>query len=147
MAQQTGSIDLKATKEAHDEAEKVATNYVTDITNGIFVHPEDDTANGVQITDEVEVIRDNTSVAAFGENVRVGRESAYHLGLYSTGLRLEDGDENKYLDIFSSRSAAQDVTYDCGTASLLANGSTQLPLPTEIGGDLILHYTVEMTHQ
>ena len=75
MATQTGSIDLKAAKKAHDDAEKVATNYVADISNGILVHPDNDTTNGVKITNVVEVIRGSASVAEFGTSARIGENA------------------------------------------------------------------------
>lgn len=75
MATQTGSIDLKAGKKAHDDAEKVATNYVADISNGILVHPDNDNTNGVQITNKVDIIRDGNSVAMFGEFARIGKDN------------------------------------------------------------------------
>ena len=46
MTTTRGSYDFKAVKQAHDDAEQVATNYVTDISNGIMVHPENDTEKG-----------------------------------------------------------------------------------------------------
>lgn len=76
MATQTGSIDLKAAKKAHDDAEKVATNYVADISNGILVHPDNDNTNGVKITDKVEVIRNSASVAEFGTSARIGENAS-----------------------------------------------------------------------
>lgn len=76
MATQTGSIDLKAAKKAHDDAEKVATNYVADISNGILVHPDNDNTNGVKITDKVEVIRSSASVAEFGTSARIGENAS-----------------------------------------------------------------------
>lgn len=76
MATQTGSIDLKAAKKAHDDAEKVAINYVADISNGILVHPDNDNTNGVKITDKVEVIRSSASVAEFGTSARIGENAS-----------------------------------------------------------------------
>lgn len=80
MATQTGSIDLKSAKKAHDDAEKVATNFVSDFSNGILVHPENDTDNGVKITDKVEIMRgsggSSVSVAEFGTSVRVGQDES-----------------------------------------------------------------------
>ncbi len=76
MATQTGSIDLKAAKKAHDDAEKVATNYVADISNGILVHPDNDNTNGVQITNKVDIIRNSASVAEFGTSARIGENAS-----------------------------------------------------------------------
>ena len=62
------------------EAKKMATNYLTDITNGgVFVHAEDTPddytdsgANGVLITDAIDVIRNGRSVAYYSEHSRIG---------------------------------------------------------------------------
>jgi len=80
MATQTGSIDLKAAKKSYDDAAKVATNYVVDITNGILVHPSVDYDNGVKITDKVEIMRgsggSSASVAEFGTSARIGENAS-----------------------------------------------------------------------
>ncbi len=88
MATQTGSIDLKAAKKAHDDAEKVATNYVADISNGILVHPDNDTTNGVKITNVVEVIRGSASVAEFGASARIGMDNAARVEVSNNELVL-----------------------------------------------------------
>ena len=79
MATQTGSIDLKAAKKSHDDAAKVATDYVSDTTNGILVHPVGDSDNGVKITDKVEIMRgsggSSASVAEFGTSARIGENT------------------------------------------------------------------------
>lgn len=63
MATQTGSIDLSALS----DAAKTATSYVTDITGGgIMVHPSDDATSGVQITSDVDIMRDGNSVLNVG---------------------------------------------------------------------------------
>lgn len=106
MATQTGSIDLKAAKKAHDDAEKVATNYVADISNGILVHPVGDTDNGVKITDRVEIMRDSdgssVSVAEFGQSVRIGQ--------------VEEGYTKIYLDPGSSDGIYRIITPEGVTA-------------------------------
>lgn len=53
--------------DALDDAEKVATNYVTDIIGGgVMVHPSDDDDTGVQITSDVDILRDGYSVINVG---------------------------------------------------------------------------------
>lgn len=81
MATQTGSIDLKSQKKAHDDAEKVATNYVmTHTDNASYFHAEDSnfspsTGDAVKITDKVEIMRGGISAAEFGTSVRVGENA------------------------------------------------------------------------
>ena len=97
MATQTGSIDLKAAKKAHDDAEKKATNFITEIGNsGIAVHDENDANNYIKIdgdsidiyqedsgeavkvaefdADGVDVFKNGVSVSSFGETVRIGKD-------------------------------------------------------------------------
>lgn len=102
MAKQTGSLDLRAAKKAHDQAEKVATNYVTDITNGIFVSPEGEgpsdtqTPTGWKISSALELIKNGiTYLKAWlaGTNsdtptVQVGPDSAGHTTIDSNGMRV-----------------------------------------------------------
>lgn len=99
MAQQTGSYDMGATKKSHDDAEKVATNYVTDITNGIMVHPEGDATTGWKISDALELLKSGiTYIKAWlaGTNndtptVQIGRDDAGHSIIDSNGMRIYGG--------------------------------------------------------
>lgn len=79
MTTTRGSYDFKAVKQAHDDAEQVATNYVTDISNGIMVHPENDTDNAVNITDGVYIKVDNNIVAKYKEYIEVGSNDGSHI--------------------------------------------------------------------
>ena len=112
MATQTGSIDLKAAKKAHDDAEKVATNYVADISNGILVHPDNDNTNGVKITDKVEVIRNSTSVAEFGESATIGISDGTQsfLSLDYHSMQMIDRDGNAYFYVSDLRDSSGNVT-------------------------------------
>lgn len=75
MATQTGSVDLRTI----NVASKVATNFVTDFSNGILVHPENDINNGVNITDHIEMIQNGQVVAKYGSNIVVGNENTFHI--------------------------------------------------------------------
>ena len=75
MATQTGSIDLRTI----NVASTVATKFVTDFSNGILVHPENDINNGVNITDHIEMIQNGQIVAKYGSNVVVGNENTFHI--------------------------------------------------------------------
>ena len=74
MSKASATIDL---------ASKIPTSYITDINdNGIFVHkkdnntvvPTNDNANGVQITDKVNIIKDGRTIAEYGEEVVIGKK-------------------------------------------------------------------------
>ena len=103
MPTQTGSIDLASQKAAHDAAAQVATNYVTDLTNGAFVHPEGDTSNGVQITDSVEIIRDGETVAEYGDTVQIGGDDVPHLEMDSRNLKFYSFDGTPYFHVADTR--------------------------------------------
>lgn len=84
---------LFATQTDASNAAKTATSYVTEITgqNGIMVHPSTDQTTGVQITDDVDILRDGTSVADYGDTVRIGAESSDHVVIDSNELMFHDG--------------------------------------------------------
>ena len=79
MPSQTGSLDLSTQKKAHDDAAKNATNYVSELNNGVFVHasgtpgdPTDPDAKGVRITDVIEIIRLGSAALKIGETIMIG---------------------------------------------------------------------------
>jgi hypothetical protein len=74
-------------------AAKTATSYVTDIMGGgIMVHPSGDQTTGVQVTSDVDILRDGSSVINIGTDdaVRVGTSSGYHVGIDSDSLDMVD---------------------------------------------------------
>lgn len=108
MATQTGSYDFTPAKNAHDDAEKVATNFIAEINNGVFVHAEGTPADptnanavGVEITDQIDIIREGESVMAVGETntstgnevVRIGKsgESREELDYHSFKMISKEG--------------------------------------------------------
>lgn len=94
MATQTGSIDLKAAKEAAGSA----TNYITfiDNTNGIRVfdgQAANKDVNFAQVNSQgMQVYKGGTSsayqVAQFGETTRIGKEAEGHVKVTSDGIEL-----------------------------------------------------------
>lgn len=78
---------------SRSDASKTATSYVTEITgqNGIMVHPSTDQTTGVQITSDVDIMRGGTSVAEYGETVRIGAENSDHVAIDSNELMFHDG--------------------------------------------------------
>ena len=82
---------------AAQEAAGVATDFVTDTHDGIFVHPKDNKDDGVRITDAIEILRGGISyIRAYVEDslakVRVGRADAGHSVIDSGGMRIYGGD-------------------------------------------------------
>ena len=82
------SSSYEAAKQAYNEAQnakKTATNYLSDLSNGVYVHasgttadPTNANAKGVKITDVVDIIRAGQSVGQFGENIRLGKQDSIH---------------------------------------------------------------------
>jgi len=102
MATQTGSIDLKSAKKAHDDAEKVATNYLSVDNTGIMVY---DGTNGQQlpasassgtknvfIDDDSMDIRDGTDVLAYFN------ANETQVGAGDTKLLITSGNNEDYTE-------------------------------------------------
>lgn len=84
------------------EAGGTATNFVTDTSDGIFVHPKDNDSDGVRITDVIEIIKGGLSFfKAWVEEglgkVRVGRADEGHTDIDSYGMKVYGGDGTKQL--------------------------------------------------
>lgn len=106
----SGTIDLRSVKAARNDASKTATSYITNINNnGVFVHkastgdvqPTDSNANGVHITDDVDIIRNGEVVATFGSSARIGEESSAHFLIESgklTGYRNNESTDSVYFE-------------------------------------------------
>lgn len=73
------------------KASGTATKFITDMVDGIFVHPENDKKNGVKVTDGVYIIRDGKVVAVYGDVTKIGDESGKHLFLDKDSIELKDG--------------------------------------------------------
>jgi hypothetical protein len=54
------------------DAAKTASNYITDETNGIFVHPQSNTTDGVKITSTVDIVKSGVVLASYGDGVTLG---------------------------------------------------------------------------
>ena len=78
--------------DAADDASKIATNYVTDITGGgVMVHPSGDSTSGWKIADAIELLKSGVSYIWAGlvnniATIRIGREAnGYARTLIDTG--------------------------------------------------------------
>lgn len=112
---ETALYDTGAIAGDIQEAGTTASSYLTDISGGgVYVHsadtpsdPTSSTAQGVQITDEVNIIRDGESVATFGENARIGSNSSASLYLSDSGIQANSTEGATY---FMVNSAGADIT-------------------------------------
>ena len=135
--------DTKADKamEQAKQASGVATNYVTDTKDGIFVHPKNNDADGVRITDTIEILKGGLSFfRAWVENglakVRVGKADAGHTNIDSNGMRVYGGDGSELLA-------------NIGYGETNADGQTETAPYYDIGirsGDIGSYSTVEGMH-
>lgn len=82
-------------------AERVATNYVTDISSaGIKVHPSGSSSDYISITGVgMEVFKGSATVAQFGETARVGKLDDYHSLVNSTGFHVINADNDTIAEI------------------------------------------------
>ena len=87
--------DTRADKaiEKAEEAGKTATDYVTDDSDGLFVHPRDNTADGVRIKKVIEILRGGESVAEYGDTVRVGEVGKGHVVIDGQNFYLYTEDD------------------------------------------------------
>ena len=135
--------DTKADKamEQANKASGVATNYVTDTKDGIFVHPKNNDADGVRITDAIEILKGGLSFfRAWVENglakVRVGKADAGHTNIDSNGMRVYGGDGSELLA-------------NIGYGETNADGQTETAPYYDMGirsGDIGSYSTVEGMH-
>ena len=93
----TDDTRAKKAEQAAKAAAGTATDFVTDTRDGIFVHPRDNKADGVRITDAIEILRGGISyIRAYVEDslakVRIGRADAGHSIIDSGGMRIFGGD-------------------------------------------------------
>lgn len=98
----TDDTRAKRAEQAAKVAAGTATDFVTDTRDGIFVHPRDNKADGVRITDAIEILRGGISyIRAYVEDnlakVRVGRADAGHSIIDSNGMRIFGGDGTEEL--------------------------------------------------
>lgn len=57
------------------DAAKTASNYITDETNGIFVHPQSNTTDGVKITSTVDIVKSGVVLASYGDGITLGDDT------------------------------------------------------------------------
>ena len=115
MPTQTGSLDLSAQKASYDDASTKATSYITELTNGVFVHSEDNDSTGWSIQDALELLIDNQSLiyagatgatGSTGAVVRIGSETDMHLTMTPSELAFRDasGTPVAYIEVVGGES-------------------------------------------
>lgn len=98
LEKETSVFKRDAIKNGIALAKKKATDFLTELANGIFVHaegtpsdPTDSQAEGVRITDSIDIIHDGESVASYGTEARIGSASSGNLLARSNGVVVRDG--------------------------------------------------------
>ena len=78
-----------------NDAAKTATNFLTTVdSTGLFVHRANNTNSGVKITDNVDIMRNGTSFANYGETTRIGPASDKHLVIDADSFDFIDDTTN-----------------------------------------------------
>lgn len=125
------------------DAATKATSYITDIdSGGVTVHPSDDSTTGVQITEDVDIMRGGTSVINIGENnaVRVGESSTFNAVIDSDSFDLNKngnaiasmGDQHLYIG--ATGTAGQSVfSYSSGSFNVGSTSGTKLSMSQRDG--------------
>ena len=153
MPTQTGSFDFKGLKAASTSA----TNYVAELNNGIFVHaegtpsdPTNSNAKGVQITDDIDIIRKGKQVISIGDNIILGDSTStgsqynnvpyvilsstkFSMKTRSGGDIFEVDGSNKMVSYKSQLAAYRGSSSTSATLSLSAGTITKVSLTTSLG--------------
>lgn len=149
MPTETGTIDLKAQKAAHDNAAKTATNYITDITNsGIWVTPEDAkpvngaaaaTTSGWHISDALELWRKGVNmfkvwVESNMTKLRIGDEGGKHLLMDGDGISLKSAAAlmARIKTVTNMTTITGRLTFDSGDRALVEGGYNQTNRSAEV---------------
>ena len=120
------TADKKATEADRKagEAGKVATNYITDTTSdGVFVHPEGNTQDGVRIQDTVEILRDGASVAEYGDTIRIGPGTGARVEIGTSDMQIRN-ESNALIGQVGSVTGANIVRFGTGNTYALASGAS-----------------------
>ena len=107
-----------------------ATKFITDTSNGVFVHREGDEKNGVKITDQVDIVRDGNVSASYGEETVFyqPRTTKIAAKIGAFGLRIVRG-----IISLGNKTSANDVTNagtyidsngNMATSNIKAHGGT-----------------------
>lgn len=98
MSKQTGSLDLRSAYSASEKPRK----FITDMsTAGVFVHqyvenepniePDSVNANGVHISDSVDIIRNGQVLAQYGQTAKIGKDGQANIEISSQNIVINNG--------------------------------------------------------
>lgn len=152
MAKASSSIDLKAAKDAHDDAAKTATSYITyvDSTNGIRVYDGqsiNEDVNFAQInSDGLQIYQggetEDDKAASFGANgAQIGKRDEMRFVIMPDKIKGITGEGGSYFSIESSTGVAQaPVTIHSGGSAT----GTSVTLTSVDMGDNSTTYYIDM---
>lgn len=105
MAKASGTIDLKAMKEGHDDASTKATNYITEDETGINIHNTNDSDNYTHIDfNGMDIYQAGEKVADFGSDTLIGAEGSGQLAMDSEHIAMYTADGATAFEISASGS-------------------------------------------
>ena len=87
--QQIGNISLEDIVSAHDSASRQATQYITETSNGIFVHPEGVTSDGIRIDNDMTIEVDGEICAEFADD-HVAFYKEFESGTREPVIQIDD---------------------------------------------------------
>ena len=118
ISRETTIYEKDKTKDGLKEAGSKATKFITDITNGIYVHRDGDSSNGVQITDDVDVVRGGVSVIHLGDDenndtiVRVGEANEANVEITPTKIKMGENFDVTQLKSRDCSKSEKEFAYD-----------------------------------
>ena len=136
-----------ATLETFGEARKIAVKYVTDMgDDGIIVHPENDTTNYAKINAEgMDIVKNDESIAFYGEFSRVGRDNRSRTITSPKGVSMYTDDNVLAFSIGSSVNTGSVSVNEWVNYYATLNTSSTLTVPGlsqgAVGGDIQLGIT------
>ena len=103
MATQSGTYDFKGQKDAHDDAAKKATDYLTTVdSTGLMVHPSSDSTTGWKISSAIELLKSGVSYLKMWldgstPKVRIGKSDAANVLISSSSTKFHGSDGSTQL--------------------------------------------------
>lgn len=98
---------------AHESA-KTATDFLQGGGSEIFLHPKNDTTNGVLIKDAVEIIRQGKTVAKYGDKTVIGEQGAVRVEIESNRFTMYNGTNVMFRVDLSYPRTARGIVYHIG---------------------------------
>lgn len=113
LSKETSLFQHDKIKDGIDNASKEASNYLTDIdSGGVYVHAFNNNSDGVRITDRIDIVRGDSSVAEYGTSVRIGSEALGSSTIYIDPGSADTGITNVFRIIASNGVDAFNILLD-----------------------------------